>query len=693
MPATEQGGGGMGTPPTPDYNPSASLLEGGTGVIQAVKGGSMATTDPRGGAQVKFAEDVTEREYSKEAPAKNVSRASRAYTLEIYGIKTVKSPLKLDSDLSSRQRRLLQYVNKEKKTPIVSSATTLPTEEGAFAYTESPKYGDCKPQLPINYFTIMPKKVHFMENRPHTIWCIPNLRGNVEVFETIYEELIDNGKLEKNHVLIFLGAFYPDTPNEASVLLFDEVLKLKQQNPNQVFVLTPKNAPLLRNGCSILDNTYAMKSTLAKQQGKTKEVPTFFEPDVLVFPHEQFVFRVTDMPISADSKVSVGLLLKKKVAEKSYYIKSQPGRKVEPAPMENYVTVTSNPNESETRSWPPKSQQTIKCPKDSNCQEFELGFPLEKMGTSIFMNLLETKLYLFHMTKEKIPFLTGPIAATVVSEEEPEEEEEEPAPEETEEEEEEIVLQPTATITPPPPIKGEFKEDPAAKPSPQSVTMNVEGYSFEVRVPMSTSNSDVVKIDWMNARFTKDEADLLNALQFTPGLLKRAIGENYKWRLANFLANLTLSSCFKETSLLLKSECDDARLFMRKVAEQHQKECLARMYKEWGTPSEGIVETEAQEEKKEEKKTPVPAAVPVSVSVEEELPGEQTFVSFADEDLNSILSGMNNLHLESKPRKNGKELDGYLKRMNDLQIEEDLETVTKEIQDLMKQLKSMSIQS
>lgn len=132
---------------------------------------------------------------------------------------------------------------------------------------------------------------------------------------------------------------------------------------------------------------------------------------------------------------------------------------------------------------------------------------------------------------------------------------------------------------------------------------------------------------------------------------------------------------------------------MRKVAEQHQKECLARMYKEWGTPSEGIVETEAQEEKKEEKKTPVPAAVPVSVSVEEELPGEQTFVSFADEDLNSILSGMNNLHLESKPRKNGKELDGYLKRMNDLQIEEDLETVTKEIQDLMKQLKSMSIQS
>jgi hypothetical protein len=356
--------------------------------------------------------------------------------------------------------------------------------------------------------------------------------------------------------------------------------------------------------------------------------------------------------------------------------------------MENYVTVTSNPNESETRSWPPKSQQTIKCPKDSDCQEFELGFPLEKMGTSIFMNLLETKLYLFHMTKEKIPFLTGPVAATVI-EEEPEEEEEEPAPEETEEEEE-IILQPTATITPPPPIKGEFKEDPAAKPSAQSVTMNVEGYSFEVRVPMSTSNSDAVKIDWMNARFTKDEADLLNALQFTPGLLKRAIGENYKWRLANFLANLTLSSCFKETSLLLKSECDDARLFMRKVAEQHQKECLARMYKEWGTPSEGIVEAEAQEEKKEEKKAAVPIA---SVSVEEELPGEQEFVSFANEDLNSILSGMNALELKSQPQKNTKELDGFLKRMNDLTIQQDLETVTKEVEALMKELESLSIQS
>ena len=42
------------------------------------------------------------------------------------------------------------------------------------------------------------------------------------------------------------------------------------------------------------------------------QVPTFFEPDILVLPYEQILLRSTDMPISVDAKVSVGLLLRKK---------------------------------------------------------------------------------------------------------------------------------------------------------------------------------------------------------------------------------------------------------------------------------------------------------------------------------------------------------------------------------------------
>ena len=577
-----QGGGGFGISqpalPTPDYNPSISLLQGGTGVIEAVKGG--------GKEGVRFAEDLEEtREFSKTAAPINVSRASRAYTLEVYGLPVDAVTLSLDSDLPARQRRLTAYINAEKKTTLVKSIGAF---EAGDVYTSYPKYGDCKPSLPVNYFTDRARKVHFMDDMPHTIWLIPNIRGNKEVYETIYNKLVDNYSLPgKDHVLVFTGAFYPDTPNEVSVFFFDEIMKLKQKNPGQVFVLSPSNATLLRNGCHILEQTYAMKSTLAKSDGKNKDVPTFFEPDILVFPHERFLVRSSDMPISESSKVSVGLLSKKKVATKSYYIQPKLGIKSDPSPLEQYVTVLSNPNQSETRSWPPKPQQTIQCPKDSDCQHFEVGFPLSVLGESIVFNFLDTKLYLFHITREKIPYLTGP--KEVNNEAEAEVDEEVDVVSVLEEEEEPTPIKPIK-ITPPKKITGFYKESPQAKSSQKTVTFDLGEYTFTLRVPQSQSSSDVVRLDWIHEVFTKDEALLLNALQLTPTFMKKAFGEMYKWRLSGFLASLTYSSCFKETSLLLASECEDTRRFLRKVGFLQEKDCLEQFYKDLGAPPKGTIE-------------------------------------------------------------------------------------------------------
>ena len=595
-------GGGGGSPPTPDYNATASLLQGGTGVIEAVKGGGFA----KGGAKagVAFAPQlVEERTYSKTAPAKNVVRASRSYTLEIYGLKAEKSNLGLETDLSIRQRRLMRYIGQEKQTRLITSTATLNQADGQFAYTGYPKYGDCRPSLPLNFFDVMARKVHFMNAKAHIVWIVPNIRGNKEVFDSIYNRIIENGLLPgKEHVLVFTGVFYPDTPNETSLFLFDEILKLKEKNPGQVFVVSTPDSSLLKNGCYILENTYAMKSTLAKQQGKNKEVPTFFEPDVLVFPHENILVRSVQMPISAESRVSVGLLLRKKVAEKSFYVKGEAGRKAEPAPesLENYTTVLSDPRQPETKAWPPKSQQTIRCPADMDCHDFELGFPLEKLGSSIFLNLLETKLYLFHITSEKIPYFTGPKEGE--AEEEEEEEEEEPV----EEEEEEIELVPepvpiVANLNVPKIPKGFYKEDPSAVSSSSTVTFPVGGFTFTVRVPASPANNDPVRIDWLNERFTKSEADLLNALQLTPSILQKVYSSGRKWHVSNFLAALALSNCFKESKLLLNSECYNARRFLRAVALEVQKQCLNRATKEWGTPSKGFIKTTKNEEPEEKK--------------------------------------------------------------------------------------------
>ena len=631
------GGGGTGTPPTPDYNATASLLQGGTGVIEAVKGGG----------KVSFAPNLEKTvAYSESAPPKNVVRASRSYTLEIYGIKTVRPTLSLDPNLSARQRRLLKYVQSGKETRLLTSMTTVGQEVGQFAYTGYPKYGDCKPSLPLNFFDVMAKKVHFMDEKTHILWVIPNLRGNKEVFETIYDKIIENGLLPgKEHVLVFTGAFYPDTPNETSEFLFDEILKLKEKNPGQVFVVSTPDASLLRNGCHILEKTYAM-TTRAKQEGKNKEVPTFFEPDVLVFPHENIIVRSVQMPISVDSKVSVGLLLRKKVGGKSFFIKGEPGRKAEPAPYENFTTILSDQRQPETRSWPRKSEQTIKCPADMDCQNFEVGFPLAKLGTSIFLNLLETKLFLFHITQEKIPYFT-------TAKEEEEEEEVELANEEEEEEgiDLEPMAEPVAEIEIPKILpQGHYKAAGDAKQSNTTVSFDVEGFTFTLRVPDTSSSNDPIRIDWLNEKFTQSEADFLNALQLSTYILRKAYGLGYKWRVSNFLGAIAVSNCFKETDLLLKSECSDARRFLRKIGFELHRECLNKAAQQWATPSEGTVKPA----------TPIPSRRKDANELEgdstfepienNELEGDSTFEPIENNEGAAILNNMNNLEIETESK-------------------------------------------
>lgn len=663
-----QGGGGAAPPP--DYNPSVSLLQGGVGVIEAVKGG----------ASVSFAANLEkEREFSKEAPAKNVSRASRAYTLEIYGLETSGPTLKLDQDLSSRQRRLLQYTNKEKKTELITSVTSLPA--GGFAFTEYPKYGDCKPSLPINYFTVLPKKVYFFDDKPHTLWVIPNIQGDKQTFEYIVNLLAPDGKLpEPTHILIFTGSFYPTAPNDTSVLFFDQILKLKEKNPNQVFVLSTPNSNLLNTGCYILDHTYAMKTTLAKQQGKTKDIPTFLEPEILVFPHEQIIIRSAELPVSNDAKVSVGLLLKKKIKSKAYLIKPQTGRKTEPAPFEQFVTVLSNPNQAETKGWPAKAQQSIKCPKDTDCNHFEIGFGLEKLGDASTLNLLQQKLFLFHITLEKIPYFTG-FLRNQKENEKPEENQ----PVEEEEAEEEIGEEPeptpTAVIQRPKRVAGPYKEDPSATVSPQTVSITVEGILYKVRVPFSSSTTDQIKNDWMKERFTKDEADLLNALQLQPGILKKAFGLGYKWRVSNFLSSLAISSCFKESKLLLKSECDDARQFLRKVTFELQRGCLNQLSKQWGSPVEGTV-VEAEEPPKETpppveaEETPPPEEEEEEVVLVENEPEETPApVVQVSQPLRQITKNLNEMSIEDEY--NDLDLEKINQLLKELELEEEEENTGK----------------
>jgi hypothetical protein len=87
--------------------------------------------------------------------------------------------------------------------------------------------------------------------------------------------------------------------------------------------------------------------------------------------------------------------------------------------------------------------------------------------------------------------------------------------------------------------------------------------SFAIREPIADSG---VFEDWLQAKYTSDEAELLNELSLRPSILEK-IWPNGDWKVevANFLQNITVSGCFTDLTLLTDNECQGSRDFINKA--------------------------------------------------------------------------------------------------------------------------------
>lgn len=94
----------------------------------------------------------------------------------------------------------------------------------------------------------------------------------------------------------------------------------------------------------------------------------------------------------------------------------------------------------------------------------------------------------------------------------------------------------------------------------------LDGRVFSFRAPGAPGVMD----DWKAMRFTSDEAEFLNQLQFRPSLLLEIykgedMGPSPPERLASFLQNMAIGRCFTDERLLTASECQDSRDFVNRV--------------------------------------------------------------------------------------------------------------------------------
>jgi hypothetical protein len=119
-----------------------------------------------------------------------------------------------------------------------------------------------------------------------------------------------------------------------------------------------------------------------------------------------------------------------------------------------------------------------------------------------------------------------------------------------------------------------FKASPnAVQNHVPDVSISVGAQDFSIRSPVP----DTVN-DWKNGIYSNDEANYLQAMTLTPKMLITVYGGKWKEQLTNHLIIISRSKCFKDSRLLLHSDCQDAQRFVSDVINYymtHSSELIA----------------------------------------------------------------------------------------------------------------------
>jgi hypothetical protein len=89
---------------------------------------------------------------------------------------------------------------------------------------------------------------------------------------------------------------------------------------------------------------------------------------------------------------------------------------------------------------------------------------------------------------------------------------------------------------------------------------------YSVRIP-----NDSVRGNWLDLKFTIDEAALLNNLNLRPTFLHHIFGIGWSAEIASFLENMVNSNCFTEQDLLTNGECSKSSEFVNKIVQYYME--------------------------------------------------------------------------------------------------------------------------
>ena len=568
-----QGGGGMeaGAAP-PGYNPAQSLLNTpSTAEIVAVKGGG----NQKGGDEKKLYEGMVLEKYDPPLEMIDIPEAPES---------------------SVRRNRITKYITAS--LPSLKEVQSLERAPVTFAFTNevAPTYQKCatetgKRRLPLNFFEVVRKRIVLIDEPEPYIWIVPNLKGNVSRFIQYMEKIpkTPEGKLQEKHYVIFTGSFFSLTSTPDNTLLYDEFLKRKLENMDQIYYINNLNDDFVNAACSIVRSIYAI-DTLRSADGQEKPLSAFFEPDVVIFTKVHIVLKNSELPVQReDNRVKVSTLLTlPKFTSKSFLIVPSreltdelPNDSDDAPPEKKYFTFFFHRNVTKQIKTPTTSALT--CPPGQTCSGFKGGYTLPDLGDE--RKIEELGLYLITKNTDKMPFLKEPgstlpgaanATATATATE--------VATETTTE-----GAATAAVSVPKPRVTGILpKPKPKAKPFVASTSavkakveqaLTIDNNQYRIRIPLEKA----VRDDWMKGNFTVDEVNLLNALQLSIDLLEEAFGTmGWQVKLSDFLESLVMSNCYQDTRLMTRIECSNSQQFVRKVYFVLYNRSLSSLYDSLG---------------------------------------------------------------------------------------------------------------
>ena len=612
----------MASQPPPGYNPEASLLQGGTAPIQPVQGGgSQVTTDHRGGGMEAGASLPTG--YNPEqsllntgatAPivairggAKEGEVAYREYVLEQYDPVLTSIALPALKAKEGRQSLIKAYLSfsrpylKELKSFLADPVEYTSTGNDNALYKICPTPGGRR-RLPIDFFQGVRKRTVIIDKDDIHLWIFANLQGNVSKFLQ-YLKLIpkgERGNILPNHIVVLTGTLFSNNDDE-NLLFYEQFLEKKIANMETLYALNLLTENFVIQSCSIMSKTYSQEY-LGKEE-KNLVLPTFVEPDFLIFKQQQIVLKNSELPFQRnDMNISISTILEKPDPEgkyKSFLLVPVIGANEEfnsnasdAPPDKKYFLLDSNPS---TKKLVLPSTSELICPKGQTCSNFKGGYTLEKITDD--KRIDTSALYHIYKNTDKMPFLKNPGSVLSADEappkaavpEVPKENKEKDKEEEKEEEEEVFVLEEESV-----PIKDMGKSKPLELKKPKMDTpfqasptaveateqeIEVNAKQFKLRIPLIKG----VRENWIAGKFSENEVAFLQSLQFTPQLLSETFGAQvWKVRLSNFLESLLLSTCFQDTTLLTGIECSNAQQFVKQVYIAMYNRLLAELYDEMG---------------------------------------------------------------------------------------------------------------